>query len=190
MHKPLMRCAFLGGIVVFLWGTISWMILPWHHMTMDKFNDEKRVAQVIQDNTPMSGVYVLPCFKHDSMMNQTEARENMMMGKEMMKKGPIVFAVVQKDGMRMGGAAAFILTLIIQIIAAGLITWLLMMTKAMSYMRQVLFITMIGLIAGVIVHLPDMVWSGAPFSFTLVCMLDLVIGWFLGGLVIARVCKK
>lgn len=159
-------------------------------MTMDKFNNEKRVAEVIQENTPVSGVYILPSFKHNVAMNKEEMKDNMMMGKEMMKTGPVVFAVVQKNGMKMGGAAAMIFTLIVQIVLAYLITWLFTMTKAMSYRRQVAFITMVALVAAIMIYVPDMIWGGTTLGFTVVAMLDVIIGWFFGGLVIAKLCKK
>ncbi len=191
MDKALARCAIIGGIVVFLWGTISWMVLPWHEMTMHKFKNEKKVAQVIQENTEQSGVYVLPHFRaHEKGMSKSEKNEAVMHGKEMMKTGPVIFATVQKNGMKMEGPLPFVLALIVQIIAAYLITWLLLMTKVMPYMRQVGFVTTIALIAGIITYVPDLIWGGAAFGFTIVCMLDLIIGWFLGGLVIAKLARK
>ncbi len=191
MSQALTRCAVLGGIVVFLWGVFSWMVLPWHQMTMHKFSNEKRVAEVIQDHADMSGAYVIPnCMHHDKNMSKEDMRDEMMKGKEMMRTGPIVFAMVQKNGMKMGMAAAFILTLIVQIIAAYLITWLLFMTKATNYMKQVRFVTIIALIAAIIVYIPDWIWMGASCGFVVVHMLDLIIGWFLGGLVIAKFAKR
>jgi hypothetical protein len=216
-----MKCAFIGGIVVFLWGVVSWMILPWHQMTMHKFSDEKSVAITIQDNAYTSGVYVLPnLFKHhkemrtgmhhhkDAWKQEQDASQvmrkghmdgesskdhmhmEMMKQKEMMRQGPFVYAFVKKEGMEPNSAAPFIAGVIIQIIAAYIITCLLMMSKAMSYMKQVGFVTIIGLFAGIVALLPDWVWMGMSLDFLIVNMLDLVIGWFLGGLVIAKVLKK
>ena len=191
MNHALARCAIIGGIVVFLWGTISWMVLPWHEMTMHKFKNEKRVAEVIQENTDRSGVYVLPNIRcHEKGMSQKDKKEGMMRGKEMMQTGPVLFATVQKNGMKMDGALPFVLSLLIQIVAAFLITWLLLMTKVMPYMRQVGFVTTIALIAGILIYVPDLIWGGTSLCFTIVSMLDLIIGWFLGGLVIAKLARK
>lgn len=201
MNKTLVKCAILGGIVVFVWGMVSWMVLPWHMMSMKRFDDESAVARTLQNNTSESGVYVLPNFyKGDKMSSGAHGSkgsgyeapstmDRMKSGKEAMRQGPFVFAMVRKEGMNPDSAAPFIAGLIVQIIAAGFITWLLMMTKAMSYMRQVTFVATIGLIAGLIAIMPHWVWCGFPFGFAAMGTIDLIIGWFLGGLVIAKLRK-
>ena len=38
MMKRLFWGTVLGGLVVFGWGAISWMVLPWHASTLRAFN--------------------------------------------------------------------------------------------------------------------------------------------------------
>lgn len=191
MNKTMLKCAILGGFVVFLWGIVSWMVLPWHQMMMNKFQDEKKVADVIQENTQKSGVYMLPnCVSTDIAASKEEIAKSKIKTQELMQKGPIVYAIVQKEGMGGGMAGQFVTGLIVNIIAAFFVTWLLMMTKAMAYMKQVYFITGIGFTAGLMVFLPDWVWMGMTFASVIVHLLDLIIAWFLAGLVIAKMAKK
>ncbi len=187
----MLKCAVLGGLVVFLWGFVSWMVLPWHQMTMKKFQDERDVADAIQENTLESGVYMLPnCFSYDKGMSKGDMEKAKMETKEMMQKGPIVYAIVKKEGMAPSMMGQFITGLIVNIVAAFFVTWLLSMTKAMAYMKQVYFITGVAFTAGLMISLPGWVWMGIPASCTLVSMLDLLISWFLAGLVIAKMAKK
>ncbi|MFI5334037.1 MAG: hypothetical protein ACHQT8_02590 [Chlamydiales bacterium] len=191
MNKTMLKCAIFGGFVVFLWGIISWMVLPWHQMMMNKFQDEKKVADVIQENAPKSGVYMIPnCVSSDIRVSKEEMAKSKIKTQEMMQKGPIVYAIVQKEGMGGGMAGQFVTGLIVNIIAAFFVTWLLTMTKAMAYMKQVYFVTGIGFTAGLMVFLPDWVWMGMTFASVIVHLFDLIIAWFLAGLVIAKFAKK
>lgn len=50
MNKSLILGGLLGGLPLFVWGSISWMVLPWHLMTLEKFKDEATVAQALSTN--------------------------------------------------------------------------------------------------------------------------------------------
>ena len=56
----ILAASVLGGLVVFLWGAVSWMSLPLHQMTVQGFDDEAQVSRVIASHAPGIGVYVLP----------------------------------------------------------------------------------------------------------------------------------
>ena len=36
--------ALFGGLTLFVWGFVSWTVLPWHNMTFSTFTDEDEVA--------------------------------------------------------------------------------------------------------------------------------------------------
>ena len=40
MFKSLFLGAALGGITLFLWGAVSWIMMPWHMHAMHEFEDE------------------------------------------------------------------------------------------------------------------------------------------------------
>lgn len=206
MQKTLWKSALLGGIIVFIWGIISWMLLPWHMMTTHKFVNEEQVAMAVKANAPQSGIYFLPsCHVDDNQNNQSqneqpskEDRDNakadlqqrMNDAKARMKRGPVLFTSVCLEGMDPSSPKPFIGCLVIQIIAAFLASWLLMHAKAQPYMRHVWFVTVIGLFAAVVSALPSWNWMGFSTGWTIVSILDLVIGWFLAGLAIAKIMKK
>ncbi|HEX8310759.1 MAG TPA: hypothetical protein VF614_05535, partial [Chthoniobacteraceae bacterium] len=54
-----------------------------------------------------------------------------------------------------------------------------------NYLGRVIFSGAIGLAAGVLGHLPNLNWWEFPRGWTLINITDLVIGWCIGGLVIA-----
>ncbi len=192
MSKCLVKCAVLGGIVVFLWGILSWMVFPMHKMCMNRFADEKDVASTLQNNTAMSGVYVLPNMYKDEKTSMTAEQKtaSMQKAKDSLRMGPVVFAIVNKNGMDPSSPAPYIWSLIVHIIAAGVVTHLLMQAKAMSFMKQAGFVAWAGLFAAFACVFPKWVWMGLPLGFTIMQTINLVIGWFLAGLAIAKCCSK
>ena len=167
MTKPIIG-AILGGIVVFIWSALSWMVIPWHEATMSKFKNDKAVSEVIGANAEKSGVYFSP---------SDEAR---------LGAGPLVYAAVKREGMT-SMAKPMALGVLIDILSAGLVTWLLLQTDGKSYFGKVVFVVVVALSIGLFERLGDLNWWGFPPAFTAVLIADLVIGWFLAGLVIAKV---
>ncbi|MFZ0565304.1 MAG: hypothetical protein WAM28_03880 [Chlamydiales bacterium] len=177
MGRALTKGALLGGIILFIWMMISWMVLPWHCTVMRTFKNEEIVAQTILDNTESDGVYILPNLYEKKITDEERTA--------LMKKGPVMFASVQRYGFDVDSIAPYVSALIIQIIGAFLVTFLLLQTSGLGYLRKVLFITVIGLTLGVLGELPKWNWWGFSIGYVGVEMLDFLIGWFLAGLVIA-----
>lgn len=190
MSKTYWKCAILGGIIVFVWGIISWMLLPWHMMTTHKFANEEQVAEVIKKNALQDGIYFLPSCHLEMDGNKETKQHEMMVAKDKMRKGPIVFASVHLGGMDPSSVRPFIGSLIIEIIAAFFATWLFLQTKAMPYARQVGWFAMLGLFAGIVCALPAWNWMCFSAGWTIVALLDLFIGWILAGLAIAKLARK
>ncbi len=188
MSKNQLKCALIGGLIVFIWGLFSWMVFPWHQKCLKKFTNESDVADVIRDNAPVEGVYVLPnTFAYrDGNTSQGEISRGM----EMLEKGPFMFASIKPNGIGKMTMGPFIISLIIQIIGAFIATWLLMQTKNLSFRNRVGFVTLFGLGVAILGRLPDWNWWGFSFGYVLINIVDLVIGWFLAGLGIAKVLKK
>src|SRR3989442_1654297 len=127
MLKSLLLGGILGGLVLFAWGVVSWMLLPWHLATLEKFKDEAKVAQALTANATKSGVYLLPnVHKHEPGLPAAKAKRAEAKGKkaeakakkaeakrkkaeaEGMKRmiqGPFMFAAVSLQGRSGSGAA-------------------------------------------------------------------------------------
>jgi hypothetical protein len=175
MGKSIIRCALIGGIVVFLWYTLSWTVLPMHKMLIHKFIDEKEVATSITRFAPNDGVYVLP-----SCGPKQESGENL----------PFIFVNIKRgcDGQKM--IKDIITGLIIQIVGAGLITYLVLQTKPMKYWNRVGFISLIGLVIGLLGASSNWNWWSFPASWALLEIFDILVAWFIGGAVIAKLIKS
>lgn len=188
MWKPIAIGSIVGGVIVFIWGAISWMLLPWHLTSMQQFRSEWVMSKTIALSAPKSGIYILPnVYTHEAGLSKEDLKKHIQEGKEKMKNGPLVFASVQLEGKDFESPAPYIGSLIIQIVGAFGISWLLSQTRQLSYFKKVGFVTAIGLIAGILAYLPTINWWGFPVGYVTVQMLDLIIGWFLAGLALAKI---
>ncbi len=185
--KTLLKGAIGGGLILFLWGMVSWMVLPFHMNTFQKFKDEGRMERSLEFNAEKSGVYVLPnCSLFDEGISKEEKNEIKKLGQMKMEKGPFAFVVYKANGMGKM-THGMIKGLLIQFLGAFLVTWLLIKTQIQSFSGRVFFVFVFSLAAGVVTHLPSSNWFGFPAGFVMLDMLDLVIGWTLAGFLLSKV---
>lgn len=186
MLKSLVKGGMLGGITLFVWGAVSWTVLPWHNLTLQKFTNEDAVVAVIRANATTPGVYFLPNARHQPGMTGTEKKAAWESVEKRMAEGPVVFASIRLKGAP--SMAPFALTgIVISIIGATLGTLLLLQTRHSRYLRRAGFLSLFGLTAGVVCFLPYWNWFDFSTAYTATSIIDLAIGWFLAGLVIAKV---
>jgi hypothetical protein len=188
MIRSLVLGTILGGLVAFLWSSISWEVIGWHEKTLATFQNEDDVSAVIASHITQSGTYLLPAGPSQEGMTseQKKKAQNVLMQK--MQKGPVMFAAIRRDGF--GSFARGLVTqVLIQMAGALLLTWLLLQTSGLSYTRRVAFLAVAGLAASVIADLPNWNWWGISGSYTAVNTIDYTITWLLAGLVIAKVAK-
>lgn len=185
MGKKFIRGAVIGGVIVFLWCLLSWMLFPWHKQMFKQFEDERSVAEVICNNASASGIYLLPnTFAYDT----ATADDTVQSGLMMMHNGPTMFASVQVNGMPQTTARPFVVSLLLQVVGAAIVTWMVLQTK-LRFKQKVVFVTLYGIAVGLLGVLPAWNWWAFSPIYTLYLFANLVIGWFLAGLAIAKICK-
>ena len=190
MVGALLKGGIAGGVLVFFWGAFSWMVLPWHNATLLKFQDEAAVTQVVESATLGSGIYVLPNSHSGTGSLSAEERAAVMSeAQERMKRGPLVFMSVMREGADPEMKSQLLSNLIVNVLAAALFTWLLLQASIANYWRRVVFVVVAALTAGLICHMPHWIWWGFSNSYTAVAIADLMVTWFLAGLLMARFAK-
>lgn len=165
--------SLVAGVMLFVWGFISWAVLPWHMMVANKFTDEAAVSQALKANAPQAGVYYLPFSEKDHGPNQAGA-----------------FANVLPQGTEMNMGRQMAIGLITQIVSAFLVLSLMSMTTSLSYWSKVGFFALAGLTIGFVSHAPYWNWFGFPASYVSITILDILIGWTLAGLTVAKFAES
>lgn len=185
MGKKFIRGAVIGGVIVFLWCLLSWMLFPWHTQMFKQFADEESVAEVIRNNTSDSGIYLLPnTFAYHAGTSDDTVQAGLMMR----HSGPTMFASIQVNGMSHLSVRPFVIALLLQVVGAAIVTWMVLQTK-LRFKEKVVFVTLYGVAVGLLGILPAWNWWAFSPAYTLYLFTNLVVGWFLAGLAIAKICK-
>lgn len=183
MCKRVITAAILGGVTVFIWSMISWMVLPWHGPTFNQFTDETTVTQTLNANTGKSGIYLLP-YESDFSIEAKEGFDNKY------KTGPLAFVAFSKEGGDPTMKPQLVMSLITQLVAALIIAMLLSGASGLSYGCRLLFVTGAGLLAGILGYIPNYVWWHFPIDYILVGIADQIIAWFFAGLIMAKIIRS
>ncbi len=185
--SKIIKGGLLGGIVLFIWGAISWTVLPWHTKTLHQFSQESAVEVALANNAPHPGIYILP--NPDGGKKGASGKEKeirMKVTQEKMQKGPFAFVAMSPQGLGPMSRHLFI-AILIQVLTAGLMTWLLIKTENLRYFEKVGFVVIFSLAASIFCELPNWNWWGFQTDFVLVTVLDHLVSGFLAGLVLAKI---
>ena len=172
----LLFSALIGGILLFAWSSISWMVLPWHNATFKGFTNEMTVTAAMTEGSTSPGVYLLPNL-HDGKGDDSAAAKY---------KGPFAFILWSRNGC--GNMGSKMLTAFLEnVLTAFVAAWLLSLTGIRSFGKRLLFVVGLGLFAALAVEVPNMIWWGFSREFTTVTVADLLIAWGLAGTAIAKI---
>ncbi len=151
---------------------ISWMVLPWHMASIKSFTKDAAVASALTANAPAPGIYVLP--KMDPA------------AKDAAPSKPFAFVAVGAQSMdKHGMNGAMFKALLLSLFSAGLLTKMLK-KAAGSNCCPVGCSAAIGTLVAVTAYVPNMIWWQFPLNYSLIGMLDIIVGFTLAGAVISK----
>jgi hypothetical protein len=179
--------AAAGGATAWVWGAISWAVLPWHHATFRGVINEDAFTRAILDACPASGVYGVPAPPKTAPGMTPAARQALdRAAQARMKSGPVVTAIVQRHGFG-SVPLAMLRAFIVYALASAVLTSLLLNLTITGTWPRAMAAAGVGLFAGLLCRMTDWNWHGYSTSYALVCVVDHVIGCFLAGAAIALV---
>ncbi|MBD3167063.1 hypothetical protein GF324_10720 [bacterium] len=178
----------LGGLVVFIWGNLSWTVIPIHEFHMKDVPEAAINEEVIRTDMLATGVYHFPGFPSEEEM-QADPKAAMAGMMEEYMEGPIIhFMVVDADGGPWMNPISFLWYFLINVGSALLIAW--MLSKAVGglpkYTGRFVFVLVAGLFAFLFGPLTMWNWWHFPANFTFATLIDYVISWGGAGLVMAH----
>ena len=176
----------VGGIVLFVWGAVSWMAIGWHNTSGGKLANESAVVDVLKDGDNGSGVYWLPGHSREEM--DEAAKETYAQAH---RDGPVGVIVYHPEGREPMPAMTFVQGFVIDFFAAVIAALLLSVAAGSikGYLGRVAFVTALGLFVGVFADLTNWNFMFFPTDWTVVALIDHVVTWLLAGLAIAAIVK-
>lgn len=183
----------VGGIVLFLWGWIAWIVLPIHSDTLWNLPNEDVVVSALQTAPPAAGVYTVPGMpRYTAEMSDDQKAAATKEWEEKQQRGPVALIVLHPTGKDPMMASQMITGLIISMLTAFLAAWFLSRSTAVagSFFQRVVFCGMLGVFASFVVHLMYWNWFNFPMNYTTAMVADTVIGWLLAGIAISAIVKS
>jgi hypothetical protein len=177
----LLIAALIGGIVMFLWGSVSHMVLPVGEMGVKGPIDEDMVIFAARDGLPREGVYILPYLGNEAMQDEHKAAAYSAKA----KSSPYAFVVYNPqgvDGMDMGDNLAK--EFVTNTLCAAIVAFVLSL-GAFGFGRRVMVAGLMGVFAWLAISVPYWNWYRFPLDFTFGSLIQQVVGWLLAGAAIA-----
>ncbi len=176
MKKRILIATLGGALIAFIWGFVSWSVLPWH--TPKAFNNNKEIAKVIQENVDDHGMYMVPPHKEDGQPNVDAITE-----------GPFVYAIV-RPGKLEGWDMLKPMALNFGVNLFLALTLAIIMARRSHYTSKLMVGFLFGLFAGITASLPLAIWMELPTLETTARLCDPVISWTLAAIVMGTLVKK
>lgn len=178
----------LGGIVMFLWGFLSHVVLPLGGVGLRSMppSQEAAVVEAMRGAMSERALYFFPGMD----MTRKPTAEEEEAWKAKFRAGPAgIVAYDPRPGEPMSPRQLG--TELAANVLAVLLAAVLIMNVAGSagYGRRVLLVAVIGLITTFDVDVSQWNWYGFPTNYLLAQLVDHVAGWLVAGLVVARVCR-
>ena len=191
--KKVLVGGLLGGLALFVWGSISHMALPLGKVGLRVMPPAQEAAVLAAMSGAMKerALYFFP--GPDMSRQMSEKEQKSWTAKYEAGPGGIV-AFNPRPGDRASGGSLFglqlgteLLTNILAALVAGLVIF--HVPASLGYGKRVLLTGALGLLVTFDVDASYWNWYGFPTSYFLTQVVDHTVGWLVAGLVLARVCK-
>ncbi len=177
--KRILTASLIAAAVAFLWGFISWTILPWHNPM--KFKNSAAVADAVKAGATEHGIYMVP-ESAESMSDEA----GMKRIEDQLQSGPFIWAIVRPAPTSSSMAGPMVLGFLRAFIAAVILSMMLSHLGRDCFRCRVLFCVMAYLLVSINGDAPFWIWFNGPLSNFLIMTADHLIEGLLVGLILAR----
>jgi len=185
--KRIILGGILGGIAMFMWEGLAHEVLPLGEAGIGGMTGEPAVMACIKDNVKQGGFFIFPWMDTTPGLTKDQRMQKTM---EKAKVGPAGLMVVSPGGMEynmgtlLGKQCLF--DIVAMLLAAALVSWAGVLK---GFGGRLGFVTLLGLLPTLSVDLPFNNWYGFPNTFTAAQFVMHMVGYFVGGLLIAVIVK-
>ena len=190
--KKIIIGSVVGAIIMFVWSSLSWVMLPIHMNTFKYTPAQDSILNTLQNSGLTTGAYWMPSIDHANYSSFDE--EYHKKGKEMMdarigKPAATIFYREAMPGMEGGQMVFGFLYTLIAMFCVSMLLSLVYQSDASFFMRW----SMVMLFAIIYTMMGPMMghnWMNEPWHYTVGFVWDAFIGWGLAGLWLARYLKR
>lgn len=193
MLKRILLGALVGGIVVFIVGSLCHTVLGLGEVGVKAIPQEDAVLAGMRAAIHDSGFYIFPAPNMTPGRTKEQTQSDMAAYMAKYRQGPsgiLVYSTgsgVALNYMKLlGGEVA------IDVVGAFFLACILAMGAGgkSSYWKRVFAVTLAGLFAGLFLGLEYWNWYNFPTNYTVAYIAVAVIDWFFAGLAMAAIVKQ
>lgn len=175
--------ALAGAVVLFVWGAVSWMFIPWHQI--DQLPNEDAVIRDMQ-NRNETGVYWFPWTDPRTLSEEDHAEQ---VAKH--ERGPVGVIVYSAEGREVMPLSLHAKGLVLDLVGALAASIMLSMavTALGGYVARVLFVALLGVFVAAIATMIQWNYMLYPLDYSLQLAADNIVAALLLGLVLGAVIK-
>jgi hypothetical protein len=179
--------ALLAAVVLFFWGFLWWVVLPFAGWAMKPvpYQTRAKVTDGMKTLFSESGVYFLPFPEEGATPRDLEDVQ------QRQREGPLVEVIYRKDGVEAMSPAYFATGFGHMALSALLAGALLSLAAPAlrSYPRRVAFAALLGFFGAFAFDLSSILWFHHPWQFPVMMAAFDASGWLLASLVLAAVIR-
>ena len=186
MMKRLITGGIVGGITLFMWGFVSWVVLTWHFDTVRHDSSVMAGVEDIEDNLQETGVYYFP-----PMTTMRPDETEMEAYTELHKNSPSGMIFYNAEHLDPMSPSRLFVGFLVNVGAALFATLLLIVAlpSLPKYWGRVVYVAALGVFAIFAIRMVDGVFFNLPIRWTVNQTLDTAISWMLVGFVLAAIVR-
>lgn len=190
--KKLLIGSFVGAIVLFVWSFLAWSVLPIHLNTFMYNPAMNTVLKTLADSNVETGVYAMPMADNRNVSGfDSKYREETERVMKESENKPAVMVSYLKEGYQFSALTiikGFLINLITLFAACML---LIPGYKTMNTFFGRWWLTLfVGVLVSAAGPLINYNWMGAPWSYTIDLIMDVMVNWGITGLWLAYYFKN
>lgn len=171
--KKLVIGAIVGGILVFLWHTLSWTVLQLHQKEYQKAPNEEAIVQFLNGQFKADGQYMVPTVDPKASAEEREKVTAAMMGKPW---ATINYHSAYNANMGTNIARG----LLVDIIAVFFVCWVLMKNTNSTFSNTFISTLLIGIAGYLFIPYANYIWFPSPGAT--INFIDVLVSWGLCGI--------
>jgi hypothetical protein len=181
--KKVCAAILAGAAVMFVWGAVSHLVL-FKGTGFSRLPNEDRIVTELRGSIREEGLYFFP--SPDFSGNATPEAKAAWEAK--FSAGPTGMIVYHPEGSSPVSGAKLLIQFFSHLIGAAIAT-LVASFIGKPYWTRVLVIGLLGAFGPLTLGLISWNWYGFPTAFFLAQLVDMVVGWSLAGMAIARLIR-
>jgi len=175
--------ALLAAAAMFVWGYVSWILLPLHEMK--GFSNSMAVAETLRASGDESGVYWIP----GPPKSQDEDSPEHKRWVEEHERGPLAMVIYDRDGGKVMDPKTMVKGFVVLLASCFIVATMLSNARIGNFFGRLAFCTAFGLFVAVYADGGNWAWFSFPMDWTVTAAIDRVIPWAVGGAVLAGMIK-